>query len=65
MLELWIGLAILVGLVGIVVPVLPGSILIGLAILTWAAFTGTPGAWLVFGVAALLLGSDGAAILTA
>lgn len=55
MLELFVGLAILVGLVGIVIPVLPGSILIGLAILAWAAFTGTAAAWLVFGISALLL----------
>jgi uncharacterized protein len=54
-LELGVGLAILVGLVGIVIPVLPGSILIGLAILVWAAFTGTPAAWLVSGVCAVLL----------
>jgi len=54
-LEFWVGLAILVGLVGIVIPVLPGTILIGLAVLAWAAFTGTPAAWLVFGVCALLL----------
>lgn len=55
MLELLVGLAILIGLLGIVIPVLPGSILIGVAILTWALFTGTPAAWVVFGVCALLL----------
>lgn len=55
MLELVVGLVILIGLVGIVIPVLPGSILIGLAILAWAAFTGTPAAWVVFGICALLL----------
>lgn len=55
MLELFVGLAVLVGLVGIVIPVLPGSVLIGVAILVWAAFTGTPAAWLVFGICALLL----------
>ena len=50
-----IGLAVLVGLIGIVIPVLPGSILIGLAVLVWAMMTGTGTAWAVFaGVAALL-----------
>jgi len=56
-LELLVGLAILVGLVGIVIPVLPGSILIGLAVLVWAVVTGTPAAWLVFAISALLLAS--------
>jgi uncharacterized protein YqgC (DUF456 family) len=54
-LELLVGLAILVGLLGIVIPVLPGSILIGLSVLAWAAFTGTPTAWVVFAGCALLL----------
>jgi uncharacterized protein YqgC (DUF456 family) len=54
-LEVLIGLVILAGLVGIVIPVLPGSILIGAAVLAWAAFTGTPTAWAVFAACALLL----------
>lgn len=54
-LELLVGLAILVGLVGIVIPVLPGSILIGLAVLTWAILTGTSLAWWVFAACAALL----------
>ena len=33
MLDLLVGVAIVVGLLGIVIPVLPGSILIGLAVL--------------------------------
>ncbi|HEY3338758.1 MAG TPA: DUF456 domain-containing protein [Propionicimonas sp.] len=57
MLQLLVGLAILVGLVGIVIPVLPGSILIGLAVLVWAVLTGTPAAWLVFAICAVLLAS--------
>lgn len=52
---LLVGLAILVGLVGIVVPVLPGSLLIGAAVLVWAVVSGTPAAWVVFGVVAVLL----------
>ena len=54
-LELLVGLAILVGLAGIVIPVLPGSILIGLAVLAWAVMNGTTAAWLVFAGCAVLL----------
>lgn len=39
-----------VGLLGIVVPLLPGSSLVALGILIWAAFTGGS-AWWVFGAA--------------
>lgn len=56
-LQLLVGLAILVGLVGIVIPVLPGSILILLAVLVWAVVTGTTAAWLVFAICAVLLAS--------
>ncbi len=51
-----IGLAIVVGLLGIVVPVLPGSILIGLAGLVWAILHQTPAAWMVFAAMVVLLG---------
>lgn len=50
-----IGLAIVVGLLGIVVPVLPGSILIGLAGLVWAILNQTPAAWAVFAAMVVLL----------
>lgn len=50
-----VGLAIAVGLVGIVVPALPGSVLVGAAILVWAFQVGTTTGWVVFGVAAALL----------
>jgi uncharacterized protein YqgC (DUF456 family) len=53
--ELIVGLAIVVGLVGIVVPVLPGSILILGAILVWSTEDGSGTAWTVFAVATLLL----------
>ncbi len=43
-----VGLAVLVGLVGIVLPVLPGSVLILLAVLAWSAAAGTGSGWLVF-----------------
>jgi uncharacterized protein YqgC (DUF456 family) len=62
MLEVLVGIAILVGLVGIVIPVLPGSILIGIAVVVWAALTGTPAAWLVTAVALVLLAAG--AVLT-
>lgn len=44
-----------VGLCGVVMPVLPGSILIGLGFLIWAIVSGTVGGWIFFGVAAVLL----------
>jgi uncharacterized protein YqgC (DUF456 family) len=53
--EVLVAVAIAVGLVGIVVPVLPGGALVGLAILVWAADTGGVTAWAVFAVAAALL----------
>jgi hypothetical protein len=49
-----VGIAVLLGLVGIVVPVLPGSIIIGLAVLVWAIDSGG-GAWAVFAAVAILL----------
>jgi uncharacterized protein YqgC (DUF456 family) len=53
--ELLVGVAILVGLVGIVVPVLPGSVLILGAVLVWATEDGSGTAWAVFSVATVLL----------
>ena len=49
------GAAILVGCVGIVVPVLPGSILIGIAALIWAFVIGGAVGWTSFAVIALLV----------
>ena len=57
--DLLVGLAILVGLVGIVVPVLPGSVLIMGAILVWALEVSTGTGWVVFAVATLLLALGG------
>lgn len=54
-LELLVGLVILVGLVGIVVPVLPGSILILGAVLVWTVSDGSGTAWTVFAVATTVL----------
>nr|WP_246377908.1 DUF456 domain-containing protein [Nocardioides ginsengisegetis] len=48
-------MVIAVGLVGILVPVLPGSVLVLLAILAWAVSLGTATAWTVAGLASVLL----------
>jgi len=53
--DLLTGLVIMVGLVGIVVPVLPGSVLILLAVLGWAVADGSATAWVVLAVAVTLL----------
>lgn len=45
----------LVGLCGIVVPVLPGSILVGLSALAWAVWGGSSWGWVAFGIAAVLV----------
>lgn len=57
MLVVLCALLILLGLAGIVVPVVPGgSILVAAAVLLWAwAGPDNPTAWLVFAVAALIL----------
>lgn len=52
-----IALAILVGLVGIVVPVLPGALLVFGAILVWALIVSTTTGWAVLAAAAVLLGA--------
>ena len=53
--DVLVALAILVGLVGIVVPVLPGSLLVVAAILVWAVIESTATGWVVFAVATVLL----------
>lgn len=45
---------IVVGMIGIVVPVLPGLLLVILAVLIWAIATGGTTAWVVFGAAAVV-----------
>lgn len=52
-----VGLAIAVGLIGILVPLLPGSILVFAAILVWALFERTTVAWVTLGVAGVVLGA--------
>jgi len=57
--EVLVALAIAVGLVGILVPVLPGSILVLGGILVWAWQVGGATAWTVFAVAAVILVAGG------
>jgi uncharacterized protein YqgC (DUF456 family) len=51
-----VGPAIAVGIVGIVVPVLPGALLVWAAIAAWALAVGSATAWAVLGLATLLIG---------
>ena len=59
--DLLIGLLIALGLVGILVPLLPGSLLVLGAIWLWCLETGGPTAWAV-GLAALVLVAVGAVV---
>ena len=49
-----VGLIMLVGLVGIAVPVLPGLLLVWAAVLLWASEAQTTGGWVVLAVATAL-----------
>jgi len=51
-----IGLAMAVGLVGVVIPVVPGLLLVGLAGLGWAILADGAGPWIIFGVMVAVLG---------
>ena len=53
-----VGLVILTGLVGVVVPVLPGLLLAWAAVLVWALVERTGLAWVVLSVATVLLVSS-------
>jgi uncharacterized protein len=48
------GILILVGLVGIAVPVLPGLVLVWLSVVLWAVGTHSPTGWTVLAVATAL-----------
>ena len=50
-LEVVVALVIAVGVVGVIVPLLPGSLLVLGAVLVWAIDLGTGTAWAVFAVA--------------
>ncbi|WP_347108767.1 DUF456 domain-containing protein [Paenarthrobacter sp. S56] len=61
------GLAIAVGVAGVIIPVLPGSILIGLSLLAWAIWGGAgPLGWVVFGIGMVFVvaGMLASAVLT-
>lgn len=49
------GLVVVVGLFGIVVPILPGTILVALGIAVWATEDGSTGAWVTLGAAGACL----------
>jgi uncharacterized protein YqgC (DUF456 family) len=53
--EVLVAVAIAVGIVGVVVPLLPGTLLVLGAILLWAWDIGTTTSWCVFAVASLFL----------
>jgi uncharacterized protein YqgC (DUF456 family) len=55
LLEVGVAAAIAVGLVGILVPILPGTVLVLIAIALWASEVGGSTAWLVFAVATTFL----------
>ncbi len=54
--EVAVGIAIAVGLLGVVVPILPGSLLVLAAIVVWAMEVGGATAWSVAAVAAVVIG---------
>jgi uncharacterized protein YqgC (DUF456 family) len=51
-----VGLAIAMGIVGVVVPVLPGALLAWAAIAVWALAVGSATGWAVLAVATLVIG---------
>lgn len=53
-----VGLAILVGIVGIVVPVLPGALLSWAAILVWSLEEQSSTGWIVLAIATVLIGAS-------
>ena len=55
LLEVCVALVVAVGVAGVVVPLLPGPLLVAAAITVWALATGTPTAWVVLAVALVLL----------
>lgn len=53
--EALVGLAVVIGVLGVIVPVLPGGLLILAAVLVWAVQDGSATAWAVFSVVTVLL----------
>jgi uncharacterized protein YqgC (DUF456 family) len=54
--ELIIGIAILAGLVGVVVPIIPGAFLVLGAIGVWAFQLNSPAGWVTLGIALIAIG---------
>ena len=54
--ELLLGAVIGIGLLGVVVPLLPGAPLVWLAILVWATETQSQTGWVVLGIASVAIG---------
>lgn len=52
-----VGVAIFIGLIGILVPLLPGSLLVFAAILVWALVEQTTIGWVTLGAVTVLLGA--------
>ena len=53
-----VGVAIFVGIVGIVVPILPGALLSLAAILVWAILVHSATGWIVFAITGALIGAS-------
>jgi len=53
--NLLVGVALIVGVAGLLVPILPGTVLIAAALLAWAILTGGTSAWVSFAIMALVL----------
>ncbi|AEF38980.1 DUF456 domain-containing protein [Hoyosella subflava] len=57
--EIIIAVVILIGIAGIIVPVLPGVVIVFGAVLVWAIFEGTSTGWIVFLIATGFLVATG------
>lgn len=55
---LLVGLAIAVGIVGVVVPVLPGALLVWAAVAVWAIAVGSTTAWAVLAAVSVVIGGS-------
>lgn len=57
---------ILVGIIGVIVPILPGSVLVGISLLIWAITVQSTTGWVIFATGAILvtLGMTSSAVLT-
>jgi uncharacterized protein YqgC (DUF456 family) len=53
-----VGLVVATGIVGVVVPVLPGAVLVWAAILGWALVVGSATGWVVLGFATVAVGGS-------